>query len=70
MLTEVTNMQNILQCNELIKKEKNQPAYANLMSLVGQTKFPYRAQRNSVTYGVPSHPRTTEMAEQKELPCS
>lgn len=68
MLTEVTDMQNTLQCNELTKKKKK-TAYANLTSL-GQTKFPYPAQRNSVTHGVPSHPRTLGMAEQKELPCS
>lgn len=57
------DMQDTLQCNELVKKKKNQPAYANPMFL-GQTKFPYRAQRNSVAHGVSFPPRTIGMAEQ------
>lgn len=48
MLTEVTDMQSTLQCNELVKNNNNQPAYANQMFL-GHTKFPYWAQRNSMT---------------------
>lgn len=65
MLTEVTDMQNTLQCNELVK---NQPAYPSQMFL-GQTKFPSSAQRNSVTYLIPFSPGTMGMAEQKALLC-
>lgn len=61
MLREVTDMQNILQCNELVK---NEPAYANQMFL-GQTKFPSWAQRNSINSLSPLSSRNNEWQNRK-----
>lgn len=63
MLTEVADMQNILQCSELDVWLVQ--AYTNQMSL-GQTKFLSWAQRNGIIQ-VPLPPGIVGMAEQKEL---